>query len=297
MIPRTLKDWSTSNVIELLRRGMFENEAFDYKQSLPHPKDENGKRRLRRVCCAFANTQGGFIVFGISDDRSKSPEERLLGIEPNLDFPQQFGNYPKICHPSIEWNFLNPALVLPSGNVLHIIEIPKSWKAPHATGDRDTGWCFIKRTNQGDEGMTIEEVRQIFLGYYEKRLKLQLLRAELETLKLQAQQAFIAYKDEKPGYVSLITFDLQVIESVLTDTYSITASSIELHKSLSSIRQAAGIGNNKIRMFFGAFHLPLTNKEDVTKQHKEFMQPICNGLVQLCNEAIRELDKILKNEA
>ncbi len=196
MIPRTLKDWSVSNIIELLRRGMFENETFDYKQSLPHSKDENGKRRMRRVCCAFANSQGGFIVFGISDDRSKSPEDRLLGIEPNLDFPQQFGNYPRTCHPSIEWNFLNPALAVPSGNVLHIVEIPKSWKAPHATGDRDTGWCFIKRTNQGDEGMMIEEVRQIFLGYYEKRLKLQLLRAELETLSHKLRRLLFPMKME-----------------------------------------------------------------------------------------------------
>jgi hypothetical protein len=63
---------------------------------------------------------------------------------------------------------------------------------------------------------------------------------------------------------------------------------------LSGIRQLAGIGNNKIRMVFGAFYLPLTNKEDTLKQHNEFMQSICSGLLQLCNKAIMELDEFLK---
>jgi Putative DNA-binding domain len=272
---------------------MFENETFDYKQSLPNSRDDNGKGRLRRVCCAFANSQGGFIVFGISDDRSQSPEDRLLGVDSNLDFPQQFGNYPKTCNPSIEWNFLNPPLNLQSGNVLHIVEIPKSWKAPHATGDRETGWRFTKRTNQGDEGMTVDEVRQVFLGYYEKRLKLQLLRAELEALKAQASQA----ANVSQGQVSLISFDLQVIESILTDTYSITATEIGLHGSLSRVRQFCTMGNNQIRIILGVFHIPLTNKEELIRQHDEAIKSICYEIVTSCDFAIVHLDRFLTNQS
>jgi predicted HTH transcriptional regulator len=167
MIPRTLTDWSVNAVVDLLRKGLFETDNFDYKELLPHKNDKTGKDRLQRTCCAFANSDGGFIVYGISDDRTQNPEDRLVGLPKDQDFPQLFGNYPRNCVPFIEWNFLNPPLPLKSGNVLHVVQIPKSWKAPHATGDRDSGWRFTKRTNQGDEGMTIEEVRSAYLGLYD----------------------------------------------------------------------------------------------------------------------------------
>jgi predicted HTH transcriptional regulator len=175
MIPQQLSDWSIESISEILITGRFETETFDFKEKLPDSKDEKAKERLRKTCCAFANSDGAFIVFGILDDKSKPPEKRLVGLSPNNDFPEHFGNYPRSCAPSIYWTFLNPPLPLPDGNILHIVHIPKSWKAPHATGDSDNGWNFTKRTNKGNEGMGIEEIRSGFLGYYEKRLKLQLL--------------------------------------------------------------------------------------------------------------------------
>lgn len=293
MVPRTLTDWSVPAVVELLSTGMFETDKFDYKQSLPRPQDNDGKDRLRRTCCAFANSDGGFLVFGISDNRKATPENRLIGCDSNLDFPQQFGNYPRTCYPSIEWSFLNPPLTLASGNVLHVIEIRKSWKAPHATGDRDAGWRFTKRTNQGDEGMTIEEVRSAFLGLYEKRLKLQLLRAELLTLKENAQSACITNEADIRSSFSLVTFDMQVIESIVADTYSITANDTAFLQALSAIRQVAKIANNKTYTLFGAVHLPLSNKGDIIKEHNEFMRPKCERLMALCDVAITRLNSLL----
>lgn len=76
---------------------MFESESLDYKEALPHPNDATGKDRLRHACCAFANSDGGFLVFGIANDKTKSPEDRLIGLDKNFDFPEQFGNYPRSC--------------------------------------------------------------------------------------------------------------------------------------------------------------------------------------------------------
>jgi predicted HTH transcriptional regulator len=296
MVPRTLVDWSVSTVIELLSTGMFETDRFDYKQSLPPPQDNGGKDRLRRTCCAFANSDGGFLVFGISDDRTAASENRLIGCDSYLDFPQQCGNYPGTCYPAIEWSFLNPPLTLASGNVLHVIAIPKSWKAPHATGDRDAGWRFAKRTNQGDEGMTIEEVRSAFLGLYEKRLKLQLLQAELLTLEENAHSACLSNEADIRSSFSLVTFDMQVIESIVVDTYSITTNDTAFLQALSAIRQVAQVAkvaNNKTHTLFGAVHLPLSNKRNIIKKHNEFMRPKCERLIALCDVAIARLNSLL----
>ena len=292
MIPRTLTDWSPNVVVTMLTRGLFETDRYDNKVMLPHRQDDVATKRLRRTCCAFANSDGGFIVFGISDDRKLAAEDRLVGLDANQDFPQEFGNYPRNCFPSIEWNFLNPPLSLDSGKVLHVVEIPKSWKAPHATGDRDQGWRFTKRTNQGNEGMTIEEVRSGFLGLYEKRLKLQLLHAELAALKQNAKSAYITGEDIEDQY-SLVSFDVHVIESILADTYSITASDSELLQALAQIRQVTRLANNKIHMFFSVVVLPMTQKNRLVREHNVFMEQKGAELASLCDIATTRLEILL----
>jgi len=293
MLPQSLSEWSVDVVLTLLRTAMFESELFDYKEALPHPKDESGKDRLRRACCAFANSSGGFLVFGISDDKAKSPEDRLVGLESLLDFPEKFGNYPHTCTPAIAWNFLNPPLTLSNGRVLHIVHVPKSWNGPHAQGEPSSGWRFPKRTNKGDEDMSMEEIRSGFLGYYEKRLKLQLLRSELAALKEVAGQACVKDQTQIASHYSLDSFDTQVIESIIADTYSITASAPNLLKLLAQIRQAARVANNTIRIFFGKVQLPLSNMAVQVREHNEFMRPKCENIINLCEGAIKELDRLL----
>lgn len=293
MLPNKLSDWSISVIIDLLRTGMFESELFDYKESLPHPKDDLGKDRLRRTCCAFANYNGGFLVFGISDDKTKKPEDRLVGLDTHLDFPEQFGNYPRSCSPSIYWMFRNPPLLLDAGKVLHIVQLPKSWNGPHACGSSENGWRFMKRTNKGDEGMAIEEIRSAFLGYYEKRLKLQLLRSELIALKDVASGAYFIKEPEIEKKYSLSSFDTRIIDSVIADTYSITASYPDFLAVLNEIRQAARETNNKIRIFFGALQSPIPNFPRVLRAHNEAMRLFCEEIVDLCQKAVAHLDQIL----
>lgn len=293
MVPTILSDWTVPVIIELLTKEMFETDRFDYKQTLPHPSDNSGKERLRHTCCAFANSDGGFLVFGISDDRSKTPEQRIVGMESTVDFPQHFGNFPKNCFPPVDWDFLNPALVLDSGKVIHVVEIPKSWRAPHATGEHDKGWRFAKRTNQGSEGMSIDEIRGAFLGFYEKRLKLQLLRSELLNLKEAAAVAYIADETKIEERYSLVTFDLQIIESVIADTYSITAHDADLLNNLTEIRHTARIANNAIQLFFSVANTALTNKGKLIRAHNEHMLPNCEFLMAKCDEAMTRLDGLI----
>ena len=153
MVPTKLEEWTIPALEALLAQGYYEPEVFDYKEMLPYPNDKDGKRRLVKACCAFANSSGGFLVFGIHDDKSKAPADRIIGIDPSIDFPVQFGNYPTKCSPTVSWEFLNPPLSLVNGNKVHVIFIPRSWSAPHCFEDPErAGWLsFAKRTNKGDE--------------------------------------------------------------------------------------------------------------------------------------------------
>ena len=293
MRPVLLEDWNLEVVRELLRTGAFESESFDYKEMLPHAKNGKDKARLRRTCCAFANSEGGFIVFGVRDSRSSPVDQRIVGIDKNCDFPERFGNFPRGCEPTIDWTFRNPPLELEDSKVLHVVHIPKSWRAPHATGSRDTGWVYTKRTNKGNENMNTDEIRTAYLGYYEKRLKLQLLRSELSMLAEMAGNSYYTDTERISTSYSLMSFDSRVIESIIADTYSITAKETEFISLLGEVRQAVSIANNLLRIFFSTVNLPMSNMKGVVKRHNLGMEKVCVRLVSLCERALTELDRIL----
>jgi len=295
LIPEKLSDWTIENITEMLSKDLFESERFDYKERLPANKlDKAGVQRLQKSCCAFANSNGGFLVFGVSDDKSKEPKDRLMGIDPQIDFPEKFGNFPKNCTPSIYWDFVNPALPLENGNVVHVVFIPKSNDAPHAVGDNEQGWKFPKRTNKGTEGMSIEEIRHGFLGYYEKKLKLNLLLSELEHIKENAGSWLVTEDKDISKTYSLVTFENTILDSIVTDSYTVLASEEKLLAALHALRGHTRIANNKINIFFSIVGMPLTNKGDLVKEHNEFMHDKCGVIISLCEHAIEELGGVLK---
>ena len=67
MIPTSLQGWNLATLTRIVAQGVFETDRFDFKITLA--PDEGGKRRLRRNIAAFANARGGFLVFGVRDDR------------------------------------------------------------------------------------------------------------------------------------------------------------------------------------------------------------------------------------
>src|SRR5712664_3812917 len=112
MVPTTLDDWTLDALVKLLASGAFEKDWFDFNEQLPNPKNPDAKEGLSAACAAFANASGGFLVFGVKDDRTLKPEDRLVGVEAK-DFPEQFGNYPAKCSPTVEWDFKEGGVAIP----------------------------------------------------------------------------------------------------------------------------------------------------------------------------------------
>ncbi len=175
MIPKALEEWTLDTISQLLTGGYKEAESFDFKESLPEKSNHKQKLDLAKDCCAFANSSGGFLVFGVSDDISVSVEERLKGITAK-EFLTDFGNYPSQCTPSVKWNYKNPPIPLENGNTIYVIEILKSWDAPHCYEDNhkfvaNQWYCLPKRTNKGNEHMSYEEVRMSFSSILRKTVE------------------------------------------------------------------------------------------------------------------------------
>lgn len=240
MEPNTLDEWTFETLEEIVLKGIFESERLDFKEFLPDSRNESEKERLYKTCCAFANSTGGFIVFGVVDKKSLTSRKRITGLKSTLDFPEHFGNYPSSCFPSVYWDFKKIPITLQEGKVIHIVHIPESWKSPHAVKNKDGSFLFLKRTNKGNERMSFEEIREAFMNYDEKRRKLQLLRSEVDMLKANAKEAYLERSTDWEWDLKLADFSIGLLESIIGEIYDLISVDSELLRLLKDLRLKAG---------------------------------------------------------
>ena len=295
MVPDTLEEWTLDTISQLLAGGYKEAERFDFKAALPDKSDHEHKLGLLKDCCAFANSSGGFLVFGVSDD----PVEKPKGIS-TKEFLTDFGNYPSQCMPSVKWKYKNPPIRLENGNAIYIIEILKSWDAPHCYEDHrkfgsNQWYCFPKRTNKGNEYMSYEEIRMSFLQYYEKRLRLQLLRSELQTINDNAGR-LRRYAESAAKPPPLGEFSLTILETTLADTYTILMSEALLLSQLTQIRSMCGQVNNKLQSVLPVYYLPMSDPKPVFLKHNTEVTVLCEGIISTADTALLALDKIISDK-
>jgi len=292
MIPQTLDEWTLPVLTSLLDGHYSEPETFDFKEWKITSKSDKESRSIRTDCCAFANGDGGFLVYGVADDTALSTADRLVGVPTNVDFPADFSGYPQQCTPSIRWTYKNPPIALPNNTVVHVVHIPKSWRGPHTFGPADGGFKFPKRTSGGNAYMSYDEVRLLFLGYYEKRLRLRLLCTELEHIIMTAQAMIMDEKREGTD-LSLFTFALDVVESVVADSYTILAEHTSIIAALAELRKMCRLVNTKIMAMTSVIHLPLSDKTEMTRQHNRFIKEKCEAIIQQAMHALPRLRDIL----
>src|SRR5580658_8468208 len=163
MTPDALEGWTLERIREIADAGVIENDRFDLKADL-QPAD-----RERRTVAAFANSAGGFLVFGVTDDR------RVEGVA-NAELVRDFGSKLRdSLSPSVEFRFADRPHTLPTGRFVYVAHVPKSARGPHAVYINSAS-CFLKRTAAGSsEPMTYEEIRLAFQDVENRRTKLALL--------------------------------------------------------------------------------------------------------------------------
>ena len=136
-----------------------------------------------------------------------------------------------------------------------------------------------------------------FLQYYEKRLKLQLLRAELEDIKKHAKEDLI-----KEGYDAKVNFGmgeigLTVIETVLADTYTILAGQQELLQAIAEIRNRSRKVNDLLRVFYrnatvGWYGANVPQSPEI-ERHNGNIERQCKPIVVACTRALTLLDEVM----
>ena len=285
MIPNELDDWTYELIENLVESGVFESDRFDFKVGLPDRNDPRGKDRLEKSVCAFANTEGGFLIFGVKDDRSLSCNDKIIGINPADDFPRKFGDKINNVNPHVYYDFKNPAIEIPhTGNYVHVFKINQSPERPHMTSKN----MFYFRTNKGNEPMNYQQIKNSFLSEEQRRQKLRLLFIELLSNKEQSTFMIIS-EDKITDDYTLIEFDSTILQALLVDIYPIIIREEELIKLLFRIRETIKIINNKNRIFYNAVSLPSMNQKKIIKVHNEFVNLHVRRIIPWLDRALEIL--------
>ncbi|MBI3271741.1 MAG: ATP-binding protein [Planctomycetes bacterium] len=146
---------TTQDVERFCSEGVAENVRVEYKREFSSRDDI---KQVAKEVAAFANTQGGTILFGVEEDEKRKPKLPLTGIDPA---PEPDDRITKICLVSIYPPIVPEVAVLPlahpAGQVLAVVRVAESDQTPHTIQGRTE---FYVRGNAqcAPRAATMEEI-------------------------------------------------------------------------------------------------------------------------------------------
>jgi hypothetical protein len=158
MIPKALDAVDLLDLLSLQANEVAEGKTLEYKLELPTDTPE-GRRKLLREICSFANTGGGDILFGV-DARDgipvgfpglKSPNEDATKLR--LENSCRDGIEPRLPHLSFRF------VPVDDGASVLIVRVAKSWNAPHRLPQDGH---FYARNSAGCYQLDVGEIRESF---------------------------------------------------------------------------------------------------------------------------------------
>ena len=233
-IPERLDDWTLETLTSLIGAGVGESDRHDFKAQLNEGQETN--RNLTKLCCAFANTRGGFIVIGVSQ---KSKPFGLDGVEPDREI---YGNFLKRVRVEPDIHIEMPRQIqLESGKVIYVFEVPASIGRPHLP-IREEERTFWKRVGSNCKQMSLQEIRGQMNDHRAMREQLTLLVMDLHT-KIRDLEAY------RTSRMKIVTefeaYDFERIDRCLAGAFPLIKDDHELIENLWQVRVQFGIVNDR----------------------------------------------------
>jgi len=281
MIPTILNEWTFDVIDELVSTGQNESNYHDFKKSIPEAEC------LTKLCCAFANSNGGFIVVGIGEINSKW---EICGIDYSLELSHKFGQKLK-ANPTINYNLPRIIKIPNSDKVIAVFEISKSINGPHIPDISPEKRVFLKRTNKGNDYMSYEEIKYAFSNYYEKINKLKLLQIEIEN-NLDICEEIISSSSLDGRSYSLLSLENSSFKLLVTDTFPLFSTNYELINKIHKIKKNMLILDNELQIFKHKISIPNTRSVEFVKEHNILVVNNVKYMQPMFTEVLSELKKI-----
>lgn len=171
MIKVPFEQIAKEHIEQLVVEGRMEDRTLDYKQQLPDFSNQKQKRKFLGLVSSFANTVGGDIIYGVSEEREEIENGRIPGRPGEItgvqtDDPDGLIRQIK----DIILNNIEPRIVpqvvarcIPgfAPNPVIVIRIKRSATGPHAVW-MDKKALFYVRSSNSTDLMDVNEIRMSF---------------------------------------------------------------------------------------------------------------------------------------
>lgn len=153
-------EWTEDDILSLIKNKVRESTTLEYKACDALAKPEGKKKEISKDVSAFANSAGGAIVYGVTENAAHEPEYIDVGYDPS-DISGEW--LEQVINSNIERRIsgvIINTIALPKthpGKVLYVVYIPESNLAPHMAADDR----FYKRFNFQSVPMKEYEVRNL----------------------------------------------------------------------------------------------------------------------------------------
>jgi hypothetical protein len=152
--------WTEEDIRSLIHNKIGESTTLEYKACDSLGRTDGKKKEISKDVSAFANSAGGTIIYGVTENSSHEPEAIDVGFDPT-DISGEW--LEQVINSNIErriGGIIINSVLLPKtqpGKVLYVVSIPESKLAPHMAADDR----FYKRFNFQSVAMKEYEVRNL----------------------------------------------------------------------------------------------------------------------------------------
>lgn len=173
---KPLSALTQADISALKENGVPEGRSLDYKRELPRP---DKLVEYRKDVCAFANSGGGFLIYGV--DEEGGVPTTIPGIDipdvdaliRQLDAAVRDGIEPRLLGTSFN------AVKWQDSKFVFVVEAAAGWNPPHMVKDNGR---FYARNAAGQHPMDVQEIRRSVLASEGYKSKLSRWRAERLTV-------------------------------------------------------------------------------------------------------------------
>ena len=152
-------EWTEGDLNSLITDQVKESLNLDYKNSIALDPTERHKEEISKDISSFANSDGGTVVYGISEE-GHLPVAIDDGCDPTVVTRERLEQiiHSRI-HPRIDGILINEIELITHapGRVAYVVEVPPSPRAPHMSSDHR----YYKRFNFLAAPMEDYEVRDV----------------------------------------------------------------------------------------------------------------------------------------
>lgn len=170
---RPVMEWDINDVESLIKNQVQENVNLDYKRSISLENNEKNKNEISKDVSAFANSNGGKIIYGVEEE-NHLPKEIDDGIESEgkREWLEQVIN--SRIRPRIQNVVIQPIeLEASPGKAIFAVEIPQGLTAYQASDYR-----YYRRFNFQSVPMHDYEVKMTINRFKEPKLELDIALSE-----------------------------------------------------------------------------------------------------------------------